>query len=396
MLKIRTINEIARCGLEELPPEKFSVSETESNPDGILMRSFELPPKELTSGLLAIARAGANVNNIPIENCAEKGIVVFNTPGANANAVKELVLAGLFLSSRNVVGSINWISSLSGQNEITKLEITKPEITKLIDKNHSKFAGPEVAGKTLGVVGLGAIGVLVANACRHLGMRVYGYDPYISVDAAWNLSRGVREAPDLDSLLSECDYLSIHVPSNMETIGMFNSDVFAKCKRGVRLLNFSHAEIVCNADLKEAIKNGVISWYVTDFPTSDLLNCDKITTFPNLGAATPESRENCATMAAAQLREYLLYGNIKNSVNFPNCEIPYIGKKRICVIHRNVARVVGPITGLFADRSINIDNMLNRNGGEYAYTMLDIDSAPIDGIEAELLNLANIIKVRVI
>ena len=386
MFKIRILNEIARCGIEELPSKDFTVSGNEQNPSGILLRSYELPPEQLTDGLLAIARAGASVSNIPIERCAEKGIVVFNTPGASANAVKELVLAGLFLSSRNVVGGITWVQELAGQSGITKI----------IDKNNSQFAGPEVAGKTLGVIGLGAVGVLVANTCRHLGMRVLGYDPYISVDAAWGLSRGVRKAPDLDSILDVCDYLSIHVPSNMETKSMIDKDAFAKCKKGVRLLNFSKAEIVDNNDLKEAIEAGIVSWYVTDFPTADLLGQDNIIVMPKLGTITPESRENCATMAAAQLREYLLYGNIKNSVNFPDCEIPYIGKKRICVIHRNVARVVGPITGLFADRAINIDNMLNRSGGEYAYTMLDVDSDSIDGIEEELLKIANIIKVRVI
>ena len=389
MFNILTLNKIAECGLNELPSEQFAVSDDVKNPDGILVRSYVLPQEELNDGLKAIARAGAGVNNIPVENCAEKGIVVFNTPGANANGVKELVLAGLFLSSRDVVGGIAWAQSLAGQTGVPKL----------VEKGKAQFAGPEVAGKTLGVIGLGAIGVLVANACRHLGMRVLGYDPYISVDAAWGLSRGVRKAPDLDSLLSECDYISIHVPTNSETKGLFNSDVFEKCKKGVRILNFSRAELVDSDAVKEAIENGTVACYVTDFPTEALLGNDKIITIPHLGASTPESEDNCATMAAAQLRDYLLYGNIKNSVNFPDCVIPYtgVGKKRVCIIHRNVAKVVGPITSLFANCSINIDNMINKSEGEYAYTMLDVDIDCIKGdIEEELLKIPNIIKVRVI
>jgi len=386
MFNVLTLNKIADCGLNELPNNNFTVSDDVKNPDGIILRSYVLPQEDLTEGLQAIARAGAGVNNIPVESCAEKGIVVFNTPGANANAVKELVLAGLLLSSRNVVGGISWAQGLHGQTGVAKL----------VEKGKSQFVGPELAGKNLGIIGLGAIGVLVANACRYLGMRVFGYDPYISVDAAWGLSRGVRKAPDLDSLLAECDYISIHVPSNVETKGMFNSDVFSKCKKGVRVLNFSRAELVDNASVKEAIENEIVSCYVTDFPVEAVLDNDKIITIPHLGASTPESEDNCATMAAAQLREYLLYGNIKNSVNFPDCEIPYVGKKRICVIHRNVAKVVGPITSLFADRSINIDNMINKSKGEYAYTMLDVDCDSCEGIEEELLKVANIIKVRVI
>ena len=387
MFKILTLNKIAQCGLDELPAKKFSVSDSEKSPDGILLRSYVLPQEELTDGLQAIARAGAGVNNIPVDSCAEKGIVVFNTPGANANAVKELVLAGLFLSSRNVIGGISWVQGLAGETGVAKL----------VEKGKSQFAGPEISGKTLGVIGLGAIGILVANACSRLGMRVLGYDPYISVDSVWGaFSRNVHKATDLDSIFGECDYISINIPSNAETKGMFNSDIFAKCKPGVRILNFSRSELVDNAAIKEAIEKEIVSCYVTDFPVEDVLGNDKIITIPHLGASTPESEDNCATMAAMQLREYLLYGNIKNSVNFPDCEIPYSGKKRICVIHRNVANVVGPITSLFAGRSINIDNVLNKSRGEYAYTMLEIDSDTIEGVEEELNKIANIIKVRVI
>lgn len=386
MFKILTLNKIADCGLRELPAEKFVISTEEKNPDGILLRSYVLPQEELNEGLQAIGRAGAGVNNIPVDSCAERGIVVFNTPGANANGVKELVIAGLLMSSRNVMAGVNWAQGLAGQEGVAKL----------VEKGKSQFVGPEIAGKRLGVIGLGAIGALVANACRTLGMFVVGYDPYISVDAAWSLSRGVRKAADLDSLLAECDYISINIPANANTKGMFNREIFGKCKKGMRVMNFSRAELVNNADLKQAIDQGIIASYVTDFPTDDLLGHDKILTIPHLGASTPESEDNCATMASAQLREYLLYGNIKNSVNFPDCEIPYVGKKRICVIHRNVAKVVGPITNIFAERAINIDNMINKSKGEYAYTMLDVDTQTLDGIGNELNEIENIIKVRVI
>jgi len=386
MFKILTLNKIADCGIRELPTDRFAVSSDEKNPHGILVRSAVIAPEELNEGLQAIGRAGAGVNNIPVENCAEKGIVVFNTPGANANAVKELVIAGLILASRNVVGGINWVQELNGQSGVAKM----------VEKGKSQFVGPEVAGKTLGVIGLGAIGVLVANAGRSLGMNVMGYDPYLSVDAAWGLSRGVRKSLDLDSIFAESDYISIHIPSNADTRGMFNAEVFGKCKKGVRILNFARAELVDNAAIKKAIADELVACYVTDFPTDDVLGVDGIIPIPHLGASSPESEDNCATMAAAQLREYLLYGNIKNSVNFPDCEIPYVGKKRICIIHRNVAKVVGPITTLFADRSINIDNLLNKSKGEFAYTMLDVDSNNVEGIEEALLEMSNVIKVRVI
>ena len=386
MFKIRTLDKITDHGLAELPKKYFTVSTNAKSPDGILVKDHVLTQGDLNENLQAIAESGTVTNNIPEESCSERGIVVFNTPGANANAVKELVIAGLLFASRNVIDGINWTQSLAKDDDVANI----------IEKNKSQFIGPEISGRTLGVVGLGAIGVLVANACRGLGMRVLGYDPYISVDAAWGLSRGVRKAPDLDSLLAECDYLSIHVPSNAETMNMFNADVFEKCKKGVRLLNFSRAEIVDNIAVKEAIDNNIVACYITDFPVKSLLGNDKIITIPNLGAATPESEDNCAIMAAIQLREYLLYGNIKNSVNFPDCEIPYIGKKRVCVVHRNVARLVGPITSLFADRGINIDNMLSKSKGDYAYTMIDIDTDLISGVEEGLMSVDNVIKVRVI
>ena len=343
-------------------------------------------PFEINSDLQAIAQAGSNVSHIPIETCSEKGVVVFNTPGASANAVKELALTGLFLSGRKIIEGIKWMGSLKQQTNITEL----------IEKGRHQFDGPELAGKTLGVIGLGDRGVLVANACRYLGMRVLGYDPYISIDAAWGLSRGVRRAAEIEDLLEECDYISVHATANMETEGMFNSDMFAKCKKGLRLLNFSKADVVDSLALKEAIDKEIVSCYVTDYPSESLIGVDKIIAFPHLGSCTPESADNCATMATSQLEEYLLQGNIKNSVNFPECYIPYVGKKRVCIIHRNVAKMVGPITSIFADKAINIDNMLGRSKGEYAYTMIDIDGDELNGIEEDLLKISNIIKVRVI
>ena len=386
MFKISTKNKIADCGLNELPKENFKVDDNEKNPDAIMLRSYVLPEDELTSGLQAIGRAGAGVNNIPVDACAEKGIVVFNTPGANANGVKEIVLAGLLLASRDIVGGINWVQGLSGETGVAKT----------VEKGKAEFVGPEISGKRLGVIGLGAIGVLVANACRSLGMSVVGYDPFISVDAAWGLSRGVRKAPDLDSLLAECDYISLHVPVNKDTKGMFNTEMFAKCKKGMRIVNSARAELVDDASLLAAIEDGTIYCYVTDFPNEAMLGHKRIVPIPHLGASTPESEDNCATMAASQLREYLMYGNIKNSVNFPNCELPYAGKKRICIIHRDVPKVINSVTSLLANRTSNISNMLMKSKGDFAYAIIDVDCPDLGGIQEEISKIENIIKVRVL
>ncbi|MCL2578280.1 MAG: 3-phosphoglycerate dehydrogenase family protein [Defluviitaleaceae bacterium] len=386
MFKILTRNKIADCGLNELPKEHFNISDNEKSPDGIILRSYVLPEEELTPGLKAIGRAGAGVNNIPVDACAEKGIVVFNTPGANANGVKEIVLAGLLLASRDIVGGINWAQGLVGQTGVAKA----------VEKGKAEFVGPEISGKRLGVIGLGAIGVLVANVCRSLGMSVVGYDPFISVAGAWSLSRGVHRASDLDSLLAECDYISLHVPVNEDTKGMFNKEMFAKCKKGVRIINSARAELVEDAALLSAIDDGTVYCYVTDFPTENMLGHKRIVPIPHLGASTPESEDNCATMAAAQLREYLMYGNIKNSVNFPNCELPYTGKKRVCVIHRNLPKVINPVTAILAERGSNISNMIMKSKGEYAYVILDVDCPSLDGVEEEIIKIDNIINVRVI
>ncbi|MDR0273495.1 MAG: phosphoglycerate dehydrogenase [Clostridiales bacterium] len=386
MFRILTRNKIADCGLKELPKDKFAVSDDEKSPDGIILRSYVLPEEELTPGLKAIGRAGAGVNNIPVEVCAEKGIVVFNTPGANANGVKEIVIAALLLASRDIVGGINWAQSLEGQ----------ASVAKTVEKGKSEFVGPEILGKKLGVIGLGAIGGLVANACRALGMDVIGYDPYISVDAAWELSRGVRKAPDLDSLLAECDYISLHVPVNDKTKGMFNTDVFAKCKKGMRIVNTARSELVNDDALLKAIEDETVFCYITDFPTEKMLGHKRIVPIPHLGSSTPESEDNCATMAAAEIREFLLYGNIKYSVNFPDCELPFTGKKRVCVIHRNLPNVINPVTALIAKRSSNIANMVMKSRGDFAYAILDVDCDDLGDIKQEIEKLENIINVRVI
>jgi D-3-phosphoglycerate dehydrogenase len=342
--------------------------------------------KNLTPNLLAVARAGAGTNNIPVDGCAQKGIVVFNTPGANANAVKELVIAGLLLASRKIIAGVNWAQGLNGQTGVAKL----------VEKGKAEFAGPEIAGKKLGVIGLGAVGGFVANIARSLGMHVVGYDPYLSVEHAWNLSRGVYKAANEEALYSECDYISIHAPATDETKHKFNEAFFAKCKKGVRILNFSRAELFDNDALKAAIAAGIVECYVTDFPTDDLLGNEKIITIPHLGASTPESEDNCATMAASQLREYLMYGNIVNSVNFPNCEMPYAGKKRICIIHKNVVNMLGSVTAILAEKGLNIDNLANRSKGEYAYTLIDVDQSDLGAVETDLTALNSVIRVRIL
>jgi D-3-phosphoglycerate dehydrogenase len=311
---------------------------------------------------------------------------VLNTPGANANGVKELVLAGLFLSSRKIVEGVNWAQGLQGQDGVAAK----------VEKGKAAFGGQEIGGKKLGVIGLGAIGILVANSCRRLGMSVTGYDPFISVDNAWSLSSGVHKAASEDMVVADADYLTVHIPVTKDTKQKFNKDFFAKCKKGVRILNFSRSELFNNADLKAALDDGTVACYVTDFPTEELLGHEKIITIPHLGASTAESEDNCATMAAAQVREYLLHGNIKNSVNFPDCEIHYTGRTRICVIHKNVAKVVGGITGAIAERGINIDQMQNVSRGDISYTLVDIDQGDISGMQELLEKLENVLKVRII
>lgn len=386
MYKIQTLNKIARCGLDQLSRDTYEAATEILNPDAILVRSADMHSMELPPSVLAIARAGAGVNNIPIPACTQRGIVVFNTPGANANGVKELVIASLFLSSRNLYEGISWANSLVGTENI-------PE---QIEKGKSRFVGPEIQGKTLGVIGLGAIGVMVANAAANLGMRVLGLDPFISVEAAWKLSHEVIKAPNLDMLLAESDYISIHIPLKDDTRGLFNAERISRMKKGARLLNFSRSGLVDNTAVKAAIAEGQLGGYVIDFPEADLLGVDKVLCIPHLGASTPESEDNCAVMAAEQLREYLERGNIRNSVNYPNCEMTPTGKTRITLLNSNVPKVISRITSILGEYGLNIDEMLNKNRGEVAYNIIDVSDSVPDELIEKLRQVDGVVAVRLI
>ena len=387
MHTIRTYNNISSKGLALLPPEKFKVSDTAESPDGILLRSFSLHDMTLPLTLKAIARAGAGVNNIPIPKCTEKGIVVFNTPGANANSVKELVITSLLISSRRVYEGIDWVRSLRGEGD---------EIPKLVEKQKANFVGPEIKGKKLGVIGLGAVGVQVANDTAAIGMDVVGYDPYISIESAWGLSRSVKRASDLDSLLASADYVTVHVPLDDGTRSMFNKSAFAKMKRGIRILNFARAELVNNAEMLAAIEEGIVARYVTDFAEESLLANEAVLALPHLGASTPEAEDNCAIMAARQLRDFLELGVIKNSVNLPDCEMRMTSKTRVVITNKNIPNMVGQITTLLASEHINISEMINRHKGEYAYNIIDIENSLPPDFESKVLQIPGIIAARVI
>ncbi|RKY85894.1 3-phosphoglycerate dehydrogenase [candidate division KSB1 bacterium] len=387
MFKVQTLNKIAPAGLELLPREKYEVASEIANPDAIILRSFNMHEMELPLSLKAVARAGAGVNNIPVDKCSERGIVVFNTPGANANAVKELVLLGLLLCSRKVIDGIIWAKSLIGKGA---------EVPKLIEKGKSQFAGNEIKGKKLGIIGLGAIGVMVANDACALGMEVTGFDPFISVDSAWGLSRNVKRANGLESLITESDYISIHVPLTDQTKGMINRDKFALMKRGVHLLNFSRGGLVNNEDLKDAIEKNIVATYVTDFPDEEVLKMKNVIGIPHLGASTKEAEENCAIMAVNQLREFLEKGNIKNSVNLPDCEMPFSTSTRLLIINRNIPKMVGQITGVLAEKKINIANMLNKHKGDYAYNIIDIDGEITEQDVEKIRDIEGVIMVRVL
>ena len=388
MYNVLTLNSISEVGLSKLNPKKYIIGDDIKDPEGIILRSYDMHEMELPESLAAVARAGAGTNNIPIDKCSEKGIVVFNTPGANANAVKELVLTGIFLSSRKIVEGIEWAKELKG----------KDNVDKLVEKGKGQFTGPEIMGKKLGVIGLGAIGVLVANAAISLGMEVYGYDPFLSVDSAWSLSSKVKRPGTREELVAACDYITIHVPLNDSTRGMYNKDLFDITKPGARLLNFARGGLVDTAALKEALEKGTITEYITDFPDAEVINLDHVICIPHLGASTPESEENCAEMAAMELKQYLEYGNIKNSVNFPSCSIPYTGKARLAILHRNVKGMVGAVANAISDEGLNIDNMVNNNKGEYAYTLIDVDTFNGKGQEIadRLSKVDGIVKVRIV
>ena len=390
MYNIKTYNKISAYGIDEFDKNKYAIADDAEDAVGAIVRSAALHDEVFPKSLLAIARAGAGTNNIPIQRCSEEGIVVFNTPGANANAVKELVIAGLLLASRRVIPAIDWAKTLKGNGA---------EVGKMVEKGKGAFAGPEISGKKLGIIGLGAIGVLVANAANALGMKVYGYDPYLSVDAAWNLTHNAIHAIDLNDIFEKCDYITLHVPLTPDTKGFINSESIAKMKDGVRLLNFARGDLINSADLLAALDSGKVAAYVTDFPSDDVIGADGVIAIPHLGASTPESEDNCANMAAADLIEYIENGNIINSVNMPNISMPRTGAERICVIHKNVPAVINKITGIISERNINISNMLNKSKKEFAYTMLDLDendAAKVDAIAGAINSMDEVIRVRVI
>ncbi len=384
MYRYTCLNPIAEVGLEGFTEEYERVDRLEEA-DAVLVRSANMREMELPEGLQAIARAGAGVNNIPLESCAEKGIVVFNTPGANANGVKELVFAGMLLAARDIIGGANWAWSQAGN----------PDVAKATEKEKKKFAGSELQGKKLGIIGLGAIGVQVANAATHLGMEVYGYDPYISVDAAWNLSRSIRHIKSAEEIYSQCDYITIHVPLMDSTRKMIDREAISKMKDNVVLLNFARDLLVDEEAVIEAIGEGKIHRYVTDFPNPTTVGQKNVIVTPHLGASTVESEDNCAVMAVKELKNFLENGNIRNSVNFPNCDMGTCGaESRIAICHKNVKKMISRFTDILSDT--NIQNMSNTSRGDYAYTMFDLDSSISEELVRKLEAVEGVIKVRVV
>lgn len=384
MKNILLLNKIAGVGLEKLDKNKYNFGETVENPEGIMVRSAVMHDMEVPESLLAVARAGAGVNNIPVDEYAKKGIVVFNTPGANANGVKELTICSLFLASRDIVGGVEWAKTL------------KEDVAKSVEKGKSKFAGFEIKGKTLGVVGLGAIGGLVANAAVKLGMEVVGCDPYLSIEAAWNLDHHVSKAATYEEIFRTCDYITLHVPATPQTKNMINAESLALMKDGVRIINLSRADLVNAADIKAALASGKVASYITDFPTDDIIGVPGVVAIPHLGASTEESENTCAIMAARELDDYLTNGNIKNSVNYPAVSMARSGKARICLLHGNIPAMLSQITSTISENGINIENLMNKSRGDVAYTVIDvsedISSEAIERISA----IEGIIKVRII
>ncbi len=388
MFKIQTLNKIDPDGLNLFPLNNYEIASELPNPDAIVLRSFKMHDMELPSSLKAIARAGAGVNNIPIDKCTENGIVVFNTPGANANGVKEAVIAGLMLSSRDIIGAANWAKTLIGEGDA---------VPSLVEKGKKNFAGQEIKGKTLAVIGLGAIGVLVANAASALGMKVVGYDPYMSVKHALKLSRNVTWVDGIQVLIQQADYITINIPQTPETKGYINKDKFSMMKDGVKILNFARGGLINNADMKEALESGKVSTYVTDFPDEECLKMEGVISIPHLGASTKESETNCAIMAVEQMRDYLENGNIKNSVNFPAAEMDRNGGSRILIANRNEPNMVSQISSVLAAEHLNIENMLNKKRENIAYNIIDVDTAKIeDRVKEKLMAIDGIFMVRTI
>ena len=383
-MKILKLNAISPVADEVF--KGYEYSENVQNPDGIMLRSFAMHDYPLEKNLLAVARAGAGVNNVPVQKCTEKGIVVFNTPGANANAVKELVLCELFLGGRKIVDGANWTQTLKG----------KTDVAKLVEKGKSKFVGQEILGKRLGVVGLGAIGATVANAAIELGMNVVGYDPFISVKSAWLINHRVEFTTDLNEIFKTCDYITLHVPLTPDTKGMIGRKTLESCKDGVVIINNARGELVVSEEMVEAVASGKVSRYITDFPDETLLDKENILCVPHLGASTPEAEDNCAYMAGKQLVDYLENGNITNSVNYPAVSMPRTSKARVCVHHANVKEILSKILSIVASQGINVAHMQDSSKGEFAYLILDLDEAPTPSCLELIQNISGVIRVRMI
>ena len=388
MYNIKLLNKISPVGTSLFDKANYNVGEDVENEDGILLRSADMHSYEMKENLLAIARSGAGTNNIPVGDCAEKGIVVFNTPGANANAVKELAICALLLSCRKIADSIAWAKSIAGEGDA---------IPKMVEKGKGQFVGPELAGKSLGIIGLGAIGAKLANIARSLGMTVYGYDPFITVDAAWQLKTDIRHALSEEEIYANCDFISMHIPCNDQTRGKFCAETFAKMKDGVRIINLARGELVNDDDMAAALESGKVASYVTDFPNAKTLAMAGAVCIPHLGASTPESEDNCARMATEQMIDFLENGNIKNSVNFPNVTMERsAGSARLCVIHRNIPNMISTVSAAMAAKGINIENIISKSKKDYAYTMLDVVGDVSDATLQHLYEVEGIIRVRVI
>ena len=385
MYKIKTMNHISPCGLQKLEERGCFVGENIQAPDGLILRSADLHSYTFEPSLIAIARSGAGTNNIPLEDCCRRGIVVFNSPGANAEAVKEQILCSLVLSSRDVLGSIDWVKGLNGKGK---------DIPALVEKGKSQFAGPELMGKTLGVIGLGAIGSLVANIALSLGMDVYGYDPFLSVDAALRLDRHVHVVKDINDLYKRSNYITMHIHYTEKTAHMIDADAIAAMKRGVRVINLARGEIVDDEAMLTALDTGMVAAYITDFPNNRLLTAPHVIAMPHLGASTPESEQNCAAMAVDTLRDYLESGNIRSSVNLPEMTMDRSGVQRLCVLHKNVPGMLANITSLFGRDGVNVENLSNKSRGDYAYTMVDLGSKVGDNVIEDVRRTANVIRVR--
>lgn len=386
MYNILTLNKIAAIGTDNFDKAAYNVGENVENPDAIMVRSANMLDYSFGDNLVAIARAGAGVNNIPIDRCSENGICVFNTPGANANAVKELVIAGLLMTSRKVAAAIDWAKTLKGQGA---------EVGKLVEKGKSQFAGPELLGKTLGIIGLGAIGVKVANTALSLGMKVVGYDPFLSVNAALGMKPGVKVVKTLAEIYAEADYITLHLPYNAETKNTVCADSIAKMKKGVRILNFARGELVNSADMISALADGSVAAYITDFPTDELIGVDGVTAIPHLGASTPESEDNCAYMAAVELIDYIESGKIHNSVNLPDCELAKTADHLVCVIHKNVPAIISQVTAVISEAGGNIESVASKSKKDWAYTMLDV-TGDVAAACANIENIDGVVKVRVL